>query len=56
MDKYIRFDIDSKKTVACVVQKVEKLHLSKAEKHPDFRVTLCLRFDTTNTNFTYNES
>ena len=24
MDKYIRFDIDSKKTVACVVQKGEK--------------------------------
>jgi hypothetical protein len=33
MDKYIELDIDSKKTVACVVQKVEKLPLLKAEKH-----------------------
>jgi len=40
MDKYIGFDIDSKKTVACVVQKGEKLSLSKAEKFHNFQVTL----------------
>jgi hypothetical protein len=27
--------------------------LSEAEKHPDFQVTSCYHFDTTNVNFAY---
>jgi hypothetical protein len=30
--------------------------LSIAEKHPDFQVTCCLHFVTTNANFAYIES
>jgi len=29
---------------------------SRAEKQPDFKVTLCIHFDTTNIDFTYIES
>jgi hypothetical protein len=34
----------------------EKSPLSGAKKHPDFQVTLCLHFVTTNPNFAYIES
>ncbi len=34
----------------------KKLSLSEAKKHPDFQVTSCHHFDTTNVNFTYIES
>ncbi len=34
----------------------EKSPLSGAEKYPDFQVTSCLRFVTTNVNFAYIES
>jgi hypothetical protein len=34
----------------------EKSPLSKAEKHPDFQVTLCHHFVTTNVDFAYIES
>jgi hypothetical protein len=34
----------------------EKSPLSEAEKHPDFQVTSCHHFDTTNVDFTYIES
>ena len=34
----------------------EKSLFSGAGKHPDFQVTLCLRFVTTNVNFAYIES
>jgi hypothetical protein len=30
--------------------------LSKAEKHPNFRVTACHQNDTTNVDFAYTES
>ncbi len=33
-----------------------KSPLSKAKKHPDFQVTSCLHFVTTNPNFAYVES
>jgi hypothetical protein len=33
-----------------------KSHSSGAEKHPDFQVTSCHHFDTTNANFAYIES
>jgi hypothetical protein len=36
MHKYIRFDIDSKKTVACVVQKGEK------SRHTTFKTDILL--------------
>ena len=32
MDKYIGFDIDSKKTVVCVVQKVDDITVSNPTK------------------------
>ncbi|UCE38933.1 MAG: hypothetical protein JSW00_06840 [Thermoplasmata archaeon] len=34
----------------------EKSPLLGAGKHPDFQVTLCLHFVTTNVNFAYIES
>ncbi len=34
----------------------EKSHLSGAGKHPDFQVTSCLHFVTTNVDFAYIES
>ncbi len=34
----------------------KKSPLSGAEKYPDFQVTSCLRFVTTNVNFAYIES
>ena len=34
----------------------EKPFLSGAGKHPDFQVTSCRHFDTTNVNFAYIES
>jgi hypothetical protein len=34
----------------------EKPPLSKAGKHPDFQVTSCHHFDTTNVDFAYIES
>jgi hypothetical protein len=34
----------------------EKSPLSKAKKHPDFQVTSCLHFVTTNVDFAYIES
>jgi hypothetical protein len=38
-------------------QDSSKSHLfQELEKHPDFQVTLCLRFVTTNVNFAYIES
>ncbi len=33
-----------------------KSHLSEAEKHPDFPVTSCHHFDTTNADFNYIKS
>jgi len=35
---------------------VHKSPLSGAGKHPDFQVTLCLHFDSTDVNFAYIES
>jgi hypothetical protein len=35
---------------------IEKSPLSGAGKHPDFQVTSCLHFDTTNVDFAYIES
>ncbi len=35
---------------------LEKSPLSEAGKHPDFQVTSCLHFVTTNVDFTYIES
>jgi hypothetical protein len=34
----------------------KKSPLTGAEKHPDFQVTLCLHFVTTNVDFAYIES
>ena len=34
----------------------EKTPISKAEKHRNFQVTLCIHFVTTNANFAYIES
>jgi hypothetical protein len=34
----------------------KKSPLSEAEKHPDFQVTSCLHFDSTNVNLAYIES
>jgi len=34
----------------------EKSLLLRAEKHPDFQVTLCLRFVTTDVDFAYIKS
>ncbi len=34
----------------------KKSPLSGAEKHPDFQVTVCLHFVTTNVDFVYIES
>jgi len=34
----------------------EKSPFSGTEKHPDFQVTSCHHFDTTNANFAYIES
>ena len=34
----------------------EKSPLSEAEKHPDFKVTSCHHFVTTNTDFAYIKS
>ncbi len=75
MDKYIRFDIDSKKTVVCLFIKatvlipqvtiltscktlefLERSPFLKAEKHPDFQVTFCHCFVSTNVDFAYPES
>ena len=34
----------------------EKSPLSRAKKHPDFQVTSCHHFDTTNVDFAYTKS
>jgi hypothetical protein len=38
------------------LESVEKLSFSRAEKHPDFQVTLCRQNDTTNSSFAYIRS
>ena len=39
-----------------MIEFFEKSPLSGAGKRPDFQVTSCHRFDTTNVNFAYVES
>jgi len=45
-------------TLGCkeIPEFIEKSPLSEAGKHPDYQVTSCHHFDTTNVNFAYIES